>query len=175
MKTRKPVKHSARSRAWSAVSMAVSMILLSITIHQFYMKDENRVKKERKETFYIDPPLTNYVLNYYSYLDKNGIEVPKVPLTNIHFNYHLPDRILGVAFGMFQDDAVIVAINGRAWPHLTVQEKLALVFHELSHDVYDIEHGDIKGLMDPGLPRYISDEDLIIWMDDVVKFVKENR
>lgn len=170
---KKETKYSAKQRAWSAISMGLSMVLLSITIHQFYTK--NPETSERKDTMYVDYPLLPYVQSFYSYLEQDEIEVPKVELTTVTMNYHLPNRVLGVAWGMFRDEAVVVNINGRIWQYLSHEQKVALVFHELLHDVYDVEHLDIDGLMDPVLKNGLTQEELAEWIEAYVKYIKENR
>tara|TARA_B100001250_G_scaffold359256_1_gene336038 strand:- start:173 stop:736 length:564 start_codon:yes stop_codon:yes gene_type:complete len=69
-----------------------------------------------------------------------------------HYKRYKEDNLIGVAFGMYDDDRIEIYIDQAKWSRMNEVEKNATVFHELAHDMFNEEH--VRGgctLMAPNL------------------------
>ena len=127
-------------------------ILLALLLVGCTAKEEKKV-----DTFYyIDPLVMEYVLDYERDIRSIGLELKN---DNVSFSVivgRLPIRVAGIAVGMLNDKAVNVVLNVSIWDSLSRAEKKALVYHELSHDVFGLKHGTCS-LMSGSL-REITDD-----------------
>lgn len=102
----------------------------------------NHVEEAPKSAFYyIDPLAMEYVLDFEKDIKGIGLELQN---NNKSFSViigRLPIRVAGIAIGMMNEEAVNVVLNIQIWDSLTKAEKKALVYHELAHDVFGLEHG----------------------------------
>jgi uncharacterized protein (UPF0264 family) len=125
-------------------------------------------EQEKVNTFYyIDPSVMDYVLDYERDIKSIGLSLKN---DNVSFSIivgRLPIRVAGIAIGMFNDKAVNVVLNVAIWDSLSRAEKKALVYHELSHDVFGLEHGTCD-LMSGSL-REITDEMVKELLDTLTK------
>ena len=97
--------------------------------------------------YYLRP----YVTDYLRVLDSNNIKFKKQNFIVVFDADMMVTNLLGLARGMFNDDLVYVKINPRLWEKLTHKQKRHLIFHELSHDLFNIEHTEDIELMRPSM------------------------
>ena len=138
-------------------------ILLAMLLVGCTAKEEKKV-----DTFYyIDPSVIEYVLDYERDIRSIGLELQN---DNVSFSVivgRLPIRVAGIAIGMMNDKAVNVVLNVAIWDSLSKAEKKALVYHELSHDVFGLRHGTCD-LMSGSL-REITDDMVKELLDTLTK------
>jgi len=91
----------------------------------------------------VDKRLKPYVDEYFKILDDNNI-VYNTPTVLITVSQPLKGTdYLGVALGMNNDNLVNVRISPRFF-ELDRNSRLWVMFHELSHDMFNLRHGSIK-------------------------------
>lgn len=122
----------------------------------------------------INRQLYRYVAEFRSILQAEGIRLPWGKTVIVSFDYDLPERVLGIAFGMNIEEATFIHINGNSWKKLTEQDRRMTIFHELCHDVYDIEHGEIT-IMNTPKPFYISKKMVDDGMKELVEYLKKTE
>lgn len=124
--------------------------------------------EEKVKTFYlIDPNVIEYVLEYERDVKSIGLNLQN---KNISFSVmlgKLPRNIAGMAIGMFNEYAVNIILDVDLWHSLSRAEKKALVYHELSHDVFGLHHNTCD-LMSGSL-RAITDEMVKELLDTLTK------
>tara|TARA_R110000803_G_scaffold175969_1_gene238530 strand:- start:6 stop:482 length:477 start_codon:yes stop_codon:yes gene_type:complete len=103
-------------------------------------------------TYELSKELQPYVFDYINTLDKFGIKFKKQSFIVVFDADIMGTPLVGEAKGMFNNDLVYVKINPKLWNQLTVKQKRHLIFHELSHDVFNIEHTEDIELMKPSMP-----------------------
>ena len=102
----------------------------------------------------IDSRLKPYVQEYFDMLDNNNIEY-NTPTVLINVSQPLKGTsYLGVAKGMNNDDIVYVTISPKFF-NLSTNVKKWVMYHELSHDIFNLRHGSIK-LMAKRAPIYVD-------------------
>jgi hypothetical protein len=111
-------------------------------------------------THSINQTLKPYVFEYLAVLEENNIKFKNqsfIVMFDVDMNR---SSYAGQARGMFNDNLVFVAINPKAFFSMSEKERMILIFHELSHDVFKIEHTpDIK-LMRPKMMSPIEAHEL---------------
>ena len=100
-------------------------------------------------TYECSESLRPYLVMYLETLEKHDIKFKKQNFILVFDADIMRTPMLGQARGMFNDDLVYVKINPRVWSDLTNKQKIHLIFHELSHDIFNIEHTDMITLMRP--------------------------
>jgi len=138
-------------------------ILLAMLLVGCTAKEEKKVNT----FYYIDPSVIEYVLDYERDIRSIGLELQN---DNVSFSVivgRLPIRVAGIAIGMMNDKAVNVVLNVAIWDSLSKAEKKALVYHELSHDVFGLRHGTCD-LMSGSL-REITDDMVKELLDTLTK------
>lgn len=101
--------------------------------------------------YYVSPQIEPYVNEYFELLRDNDITVKRQNFV-VMFNSKMPHpSIAGYAWGMFRDDVVIVNISPKIWIFLNKQQKRSLIFHELSHDLFNSLHTEDVYIMNPEL------------------------
>ena len=91
----------------------------------------------------VDKRLQPYVNEYFKLLDDNNI-VYNTPAVLITVSQPLKGTdYLGVALGMNNDNLVYVRISPRFF-ELDRNSRLWVMFHELSHDIFNLRHGSIR-------------------------------
>lgn len=124
-------------------------------------------------SFYVSPEMTSYVVKYFKMLDDAGIEYDRSqPIFVVFNNWEARGGVLGIAFGMYHDEYVNVHINKEAWAYFTPEEREMVIFHELSHDVFNLVHGSIE-LMRPSKPATIDKEFLKKVNKELIKHLKK--
>ena len=102
-----------------------------------------------KFTYECSEALRPYLFMYLETLEKHNIKLKKQNFILVFDADIMRTPLLGQARGMFNNDLVYVKINPRVWSDLTNKQKIHLIFHELSHDIFNIEHTDMIALMRP--------------------------
>ena len=66
---------------------------------------------------------------------------------------------IGIAVGMNDDTKIKIFLNYTYWKNLSYQEKKWVLYHELLHDCYNIEHSaSISDIMYTSLPTHIEND-----------------
>ena len=66
---------------------------------------------------------------------------------------------VGMAYGMFVDNVIMIALDP-ALLNLDTNQIRWTIYHELTHDVFDIRHESGLFLMRPVLPEYVTSYDI---------------
>ena len=106
---------------------------------------------QSKFTYECSETLRPYLFMYLETLEKHDIKFKKQNFILVFDGDIMRTNLLGQARGMFNDELVYVKINPRIWNVLTQKQKKHLIFHELSHDIFNIEHTDMIALMKPSM------------------------
>ena len=118
----------------------------------------------------IDDPFKGYYKLYTDRLESEGIEIPKGSIL-IQYNRSLrKTKYLGVARGMWNPSSVYIQVNPN-WKNRDMSTRKWVMFHELTHDMFNIEHNEIS-LMANRCPDYLSRYDVDDAMDELVEFLK---
>lgn len=102
-------------------------------------------------TYSISKELQPYVKEYLLTLDYHDIESKKQSFIVVFDADIMRTNLVGQAKGMFNDSLVYVIINPNLWSRLTVKQRRHLIFHELSHDMFNTEHTEDIELMKPSM------------------------
>tara|TARA_R110000782_G_scaffold34806_1_gene83123 strand:- start:333 stop:788 length:456 start_codon:yes stop_codon:yes gene_type:complete len=95
--------------------------------------------------------LRPYLYEYLATLEKHDIKFKKQNFILVFDSDIMKTNMLGLARGMNNDNLVYVKINPKGWFELTEKQKRHLVFHELSHDIFNIKHTQDIELMRPSM------------------------
>ena len=110
----------------------------------------------------------NIVNDYMFTLTSNGIDLPfGCDLVLVDFSLSLPSNVLGVAFGMEIDNVTVVSINAYKWFQLTPNQQKLLLFHELSHDIFNLYHFSTP-IMNTPMPMHVTDDYLKDSIDKLI-------
>jgi len=127
----------------------------------------------------IEPNNLNYYL--YTYIDDlnsfgvfdhlniNNENFEKILMTftnnfNIYFQditkpNNKPDyNTIAIAHSMFDNCKLDIQVDPSKWNESTNVKRLWILYHELSHDLFNVEHGQGGPLMDPTLPPNLTEE-----------------
>tara|TARA_R110000737_G_scaffold69034_2_gene97374 strand:+ start:193 stop:681 length:489 start_codon:yes stop_codon:yes gene_type:complete len=152
--------------------VTVVLIVISIGLfsgYQYGIKDESKYSPNITA---VAPELRPLVNEYINTLESNNIRLPLgCDLVLIDFSLSLPRNVLGMAFGMEIDNVTVVSINAYQWLDLTPNQKKLLIFHELSHDIFNLYHFSTP-IMDTPMPMHVSDLDLLISIDKLINLLK---
>ena len=107
-------------------------------------------------TIEVSVALQPYVFEYMAMLDKYEIEYKKQSFIVVFDSDIMRTPLVGQAKGMFNDDLVYVKIDPREWGYLTPKQRKHLIFHELSHDIFNVLHTEDIELMKPSLPSDVK-------------------
>ena len=103
----------------------------------------------RSQNFVADKELMPYVHEYMDFLKKNKIGIEFQTKFVVAFNPFLDSfRFAGYAEGMNKNKEVNVYVSESVWKRLNEGQKRWLIFHELSHDIFNLHHGTCE-LMKP--------------------------
>ena len=137
------------------------------------VKDSGPVKSQYNPNIVAISYDLRYLVNdYINTLESNGIKLPYGrDLVLIDFSMSLPDNVLGMALGMNVDNVTVVLINGNKWFELSDNQKKLLVFHELSHDIFNLYHFSTP-VMDTPMPLFVSDQHLDLSIQSLINHLK---
>lgn len=120
-----------------------TLLLFLLTTPLTYNTDGLRI--ENKE-------LRRYTLEYLEYLDVYGIEYNRQQIINVRFNALIGFGISGLSYGMNDDSYVLVFVNPTYWEKMDDNQKRWLIYHELTHDIFNLPHY-CTPIMEPVAPR----------------------
>ena len=82
--------------------------------------------------------------------------------------------IAGIAMGMYDDSRVEVYIDINHWKYSSPRQRKWTVYHELTHDIFNITHCEIK-IMDTSVPEQISYSLMKDSIEELMIYLKENN
>lgn len=133
--------------------------------------------REEKITVLMSDQLKPYVLEYLRVLEENNIEYKEQNFVVMFDIGLIHQDAAGVAYGMFNDSFVFVGICPRSWQQLNNDQKKWLIWHELSHDLFNIRHTNnvevMKPVMIDALSLSILDKEKIY--KDLIKHIKDEQ
>ena len=143
------------------------LIILLFTLNSF-------AQTMPKYTGIINQPLKPYVFEYFAALRDCGLEFKNQNFIVVFDGDIMRSSLLGVARGMFNKDLVYVQINPRLWQTLTEKQRRHVIFHELSHDIFDVKHNEDLLLMKPYMysPKESEELDLNAGILQLMNFIK---
>ena len=104
-------------------------------------------------------------LNYYGI---NKIRPKKINIKLLPFDqFKQTSHIHGASFGYNNDDIIDIVLNERSWNEFSKAQKHYLIFHELSHDILNLDDLDFrqneKQIMYPSIGsfKYLTMDDFI--------------
>lgn len=129
------------------------------------------------KTVVVNSLLKPYVNEYVVRLKAEGIDLPfGEDLVLIDFTQSLPNKYLGIAWGMEIDNITLVQINIKTWYYLTDQQRRLTIWHELTHDIFDKYHGSSCVMNTPMPNKKIVTRDFVDrCIEDLVKQLKNNQ
>ena len=124
------------------------------------------------QVYNVDSRLERYVDEYIEIMQLNEIPVPtQVRFMVIFHKESLPRNAAAAAWGMFRPFMVMIAVDPEAiW--LSHNQLRWLMFHELTHDIWDIRHESGLELMKPVIPEYVSAYDVDKALCEVANYLK---
>jgi len=86
----------------------------------------------------------------------------------------LESTTLGVSYGKERDDIVFIKIDPKRWSEASLTKKWYLIYHELGHDVLNLNHGEGGKMMFNFSDRKYSWEEFFKDKKDMFTYFKEN-
>ena len=118
----------------------------------------------------IDTKLKPYVNEYFKMLDNNNIAYD-ITLMIVTTSERLEiTEYLGIALGTDNNDLVYIRISPKFFD-LDTHARLWVMFHELSHDIFNLRHGSIR-IMSKKLPYYVDSSMLSKASNELVGYLK---
>lgn len=139
--------------------------------------DERSNRSYNPETVVVNSVLQPYFNEYVLRLRGEGVKIPfGKDLVLVDFTNSFPAKYLGIAWGMKIDNVTVVQINGAGWRYLTVQQRRLLIWHELTHDVFNKYHGSSCIMNTPMPSRYtVTRQYVDRCVNELVKQLKKNQ
>ena len=157
--------------------MKLKILLLGLLFINCADQDSQVQESVQVFTYECSRELQPYVFEYLATLQKYDIKFKKQSFIVVFDGDIMRSRIVGQAQGMFNDDLVYVKIDPRAWGLFTPKQRKHLIFHELSHDLFNTEHTMEIELMKPSMPSpsdsFVMDIDKEI--DQLMKHIKNGK
>lgn len=72
---------------------------------------------------------------------RSNINVPKIETLSATFE-PLDEGVIALAYGMNDDDKIIIRVDPSAWQNSDSIKKWYVLYHELGHDVLNLDHGE---------------------------------
>ena len=83
-------------------------------------------------------------------------------------------NVLAYAWGMFDDCKVEIQVNPKEWHKADNVRRLWIIYHELCHDVFNLEHECGIALMNPTIPVYIDETMFLDARDELLDYIYAN-
>lgn len=83
-------------------------------------------------------------------------------------------NVLAIALGMFDDCKVEIQVNPEEWYKEDNVRRLWIIYHELCHDVFNLEHDCGIALMNPTIPVYIDETMFLDARDELIDYIYTN-
>ena len=170
---KKPIKTRNKLKRVLVITV-ISIIILLVGIVAYNRQQKNELYQNIVNSAYdTDADFDFYVKKFYRDVEVFGI-FPKKPKTTIIKFAKLDQltnatHIHGLSYGMNDDDRIEIYINPSTWESFNKPMRYFLMYHELSHDVLNID--DLKDLpsnegklMYPAIATYESKT-----MDDFIE------
>ena len=127
--------------------------------------------------YIVDDPLRPFVDEYFNILKDNNIRFKKKDFIVILSDELRGTPFAGFADGMFDKERVRVLVHPEYWNSLSNKQKKILIFHELSHDIFDSLHTNTVFLMQPKMhSRFVAENINWDWaVSELVKYIKDER
>lgn len=136
---KEPKKKIKLNKKWLIIAGGV-LLLIAATIFVIIIND---TKSKIRENAYDSAEFQMYLDKYYRDLDCFGISyrkprtviIKKAPMQYFDDtkDYH------GVSYGYDDDDIIEIYINEDSWKKLSRPQKYLLMYHELSHDILNLD------------------------------------
>lgn len=128
----------------------------------------------------VDVAFEGYMNDFFRIVQEEGIDVSHVNdgLIKVRFGtkkmFDVYERksglpIIGIAFGTWNDKAIIIAINKSRWVFTSKRNRRMVMYHELLHDVFDAMHDD-DGIMSRSINTIDGDPDRLLR-----RYLRENK
>jgi len=143
IKTSKGLTKSSPFSKWLLAIIAVILISLFAYRLVLYQLEVNLHKEIAENSYDSDEDFDMYVQKFYRDLGVYGI-YPKRPKEQV-IKFSKLDQldntthIHGVSFGFEDDDKIEIYINPTTWAHFNKPMRYILIYHELAHDVLNLD------------------------------------
>ena len=128
-------------------------------------------------SYEVSEDLIPYVDEYLDMLSDNDIKYKRQDFKIVFDDELLTTVYAGVAHGMFDSKRVKVSVHPTYWKMLSEKQKKILIFHELSHDLFDSRHTYSVFFMAPVMhSKYLAE--VIDWdrnIKELIKYIKNER
>ena len=54
----------------------------------------------------------------------------------------LEDEVIALSYGMNNDSKIIIKVDPKKWAEASLEKKWYILYHELGHDILNLEHGE---------------------------------
>ena len=120
------------------------------------------------------PILKEYVGDLISYGVQYGFgDSLTVEMAEIDLNFEGIVE-MGIPVGMNDNSKVEVYIDIKSWNKIDYNHKKWVLYHELTHDIYNTGHNEVK-LMSDSIPENISDEELESAVYELMVYLKKKN
>lgn len=157
------------------LTFAVFAGVLTVEIVKDNLYHPTTIKKEvetRSANVLIDPRLRPYYVKIAQRLNLEGINPPRQNMVSLTIGT-LPQGVLGIAMGMFVDNVINVIISEAYWYKLSEPQRMALLWHELAHDVFNVEHGSVE-IMSTSMSK-IDTSNIDNMVIELINYIKNGR
>lgn len=152
------------------IRFSISVILLLVFGLLANLVVEGQSLVDNNPQVRIDEPFKGYYKLYTERLAAEGIQIPTGAILIQYKKSLRKTKYLGVARGMWNPAIVNIQVNPN-WKNRDMSTRKWVMFHELTHDMFNIEHNEIS-LMANKCPDYLSRYDVEDAMDELVEFLK---
>lgn len=155
-------------------SILTSFVIISIVLCGLSFIEHKETEVYKPRIIAVNNIIAPYVNEYISILEKNNIKIPiGKELLCVDFTSSLADDTLGVAWGMHIDNITFIQISKENWIFLSVQQKRFLIFHELSHDIFNLNHFDTT-IMNTPMPSIYKASEVYIdnAIEELIQYIK---
>ena len=155
----------------------LTIILTALILTGCNTPKEVSSKKEGVYTYSLNEKLKPYVFEYLNELEDNNIKFKNQSFI-VMFDLDLINSpFAGLARGMFNEDLVFVVINPEIFFSMNEKQRRILIFHELSHDIFNIRHTASVKLMFPNMigPTEANELDFKEEVKLLMGYIKINR
>jgi len=103
-----------------------------------------------------------------------NIPVPNINTLKATFE-PLEGNTIALAYGMNLDDKIVIKVDPTKWQKASVQKKWYILYHELGHDVLNLEHGEAGKMMFNFAEREYTWEEFFEDKEYMFKAFKKNN
>jgi hypothetical protein len=150
---------------------SIALILLYTFV--FNNKDKRLYKEIVASSYYTDEDFDIYVDKFYRDIEVYGIfpKKPKVKIVKFAKLDQIDDvtHYHGISYGMNNDDKIEIYINPSSWEKFSKPMRYFLMYHELSHDVLNVDHLENTPLNDEKLMKTTMQSYIPITMDEFIE------